>query len=52
MTGAAGAINVEGFASGFMAGLRRSYGDGPLWIRVAADEALLLLGRDARPARP
>ena len=47
LTGAAGAINVEGFASGFMAGLRRSYGDGPLWIRVAANEALLLLGRDA-----
>jgi cytochrome P450 len=27
-----------------MAGLKRSYGDGPVWIRVAKDEALLLLG--------
>jgi hypothetical protein len=31
----------------FLSGLRRSYGDGPLWIRVGKDEALLLLGRDA-----
>jgi cytochrome P450 len=38
---------VDGFAVGFMAGLVRSYGEGPLWIRVAKDEALLLLGRDA-----
>ncbi len=38
---------VDGLAVGFMAGLQRSCGDGPLWIRVAKDEALLLLGRDA-----
>lgn len=38
---------VDGLAVGFMAGLRRRYGDGPLWIRVATDEALLLLGRDS-----
>jgi cytochrome P450 len=37
---------VDGHGVGFMSGLRRSYGDGPLWIRVAKDEALLLLGRD------
>ena len=41
-----------------MSGLRRSYGDGPVWIRVAKDEALLLLGTSrsagrwkARPTR-
>jgi cytochrome P450 len=38
---------VDGHAVGFMAGLRKRYGDGPLWIRVAKDEALLLLGRDS-----
>jgi hypothetical protein len=37
---------ADGLAVGFMAGLKRSYGEGPLWIRVAKDEALLLLGRD------
>jgi hypothetical protein len=37
---------VDGLAIGFMAGLKRSYGDGPVWIRVAKDEVLLLLGRD------
>lgn len=36
---------VESLAASFMAGLRRSYGEGPVWIRVAKDEALLLLGR-------
>jgi hypothetical protein len=46
-TAAATLTGVDGFAVGFLAGLRRSYGDGPLWIRVAKDEALLLLGRDA-----
>ncbi len=45
--GAATRTGVDGLAVGFIAGLRRSYGDGPLWIRVAKDEALLLLGRDA-----
>ena len=37
---------VDGLAYSFMAGLRRSYGDGPVWIRVAKDEALLLLGAE------
>jgi hypothetical protein len=37
---------VDGLAIGFMAGLKRSYGDGPVWIRVAKDEVLLLLGRE------
>jgi cytochrome P450 len=38
---------ADGLAAGFMAGLKRSYGEGPVWIRVAKDEALLLLGRGA-----
>jgi cytochrome P450 len=37
---------ADGLAYSFMAGLRRSYGDGPLWIRVGKDEALLVLGAD------
>jgi cytochrome P450 len=36
---------ADGLAVGFLAGLKRSYGEGPVWIRVAKDEALLLLGR-------
>jgi hypothetical protein len=36
---------AEGLATGFLAGLKRSYGEGPVWIRVAKDEALLLFGR-------
>jgi Cytochrome P450 len=46
-TSAASKVNADGFAVGFIAGLKRSYGEGPLWIRVAKDEALLALGRDA-----
>ena len=38
---------ADSLAYSFMAGLRRSYGNGPVWIRVAKDEALLLLGEDA-----
>jgi hypothetical protein len=41
----AGRTGADGLAVGFMAGLKRSYGEGPVWIRVAKDEALLLLGR-------
>jgi Cytochrome P450 len=37
---------TDGLAVRFVAGLKRSYGDGPVWIRVAKDEALLLLGRE------
>jgi cytochrome P450 len=44
---AATRTGADGLAIGFMAGLTRSYGEGPLWIRVAKSEALLLLGRDA-----
>lgn len=44
---AAAAARVERFGVSFIAGLKRSYGEGPLWIRVAQDEALLLLGRAA-----
>jgi hypothetical protein len=36
--------NADGLAAGFMAGLKRRYGSGPLWIRVAKNDALLLLG--------
>jgi cytochrome P450 len=36
---------VDGLAVGFLAGMKRSYGEGPVWIRVAKDETLLLLGR-------
>ncbi len=39
--------NVDGLAVGFLSGLRRQYGDGALWIRLAKDEALLLFGPDA-----
>jgi cytochrome P450 len=35
---------ADKLAFGFMSGLRRSYGDGPVWIRIAKDEALLLIG--------
>ncbi len=38
---------ADALAYSFMSGLRRSYGDGPLWIRVVKDEVLLVLGRDA-----
>jgi cytochrome P450 len=37
---------ADGLAVSFMGGLERSHGDGPVWIRVAKDEALLLLGPD------
>ena len=36
---------ADRLAIGLMAGLKRSHGEGPVWIRVATDEALLLLGR-------
>ncbi|HTX45741.1 MAG TPA: cytochrome P450 [Solirubrobacteraceae bacterium] len=35
---------VDPLARGFMEGMRRSYDDGPVWVRVAKDEALLLIG--------
>jgi cytochrome P450 len=35
--------DVDGHAIGFVAGLRRRYRPGPLWVRVAREEALLLL---------
>jgi cytochrome P450 len=36
--------HADGLARGFMEGMKRSYGDGPVWVRVAKDEALLLIG--------
>jgi cytochrome P450 len=35
---------ADSLARGFMEGMKRSYGDGPVWVRVAKDESLLLLG--------
>lgn len=40
-------IGVEELAFSFLSDLRRTYGNGPVWIRVLADEALLVFGRDA-----
>jgi cytochrome P450 len=37
---------ADALAVGFMAGLKRRYGQGPVWIRVGKDEALVLLGRE------
>jgi hypothetical protein len=37
---------VDGLAGGFLKGLRRSYGNGPFWIRVGKDEVLLVLGEE------
>jgi cytochrome P450 len=37
---------TDKLALGFMASLKRTYGEGPLWIRVAKDNAVLVLGRD------
>jgi cytochrome P450 len=46
---AATLAGADGLAIAFMRSLRRSYGDGPVWIRAGKDEALLLLG--AEPIR-
>jgi cytochrome P450 len=46
-TALASRTGADGLAYSYMSGLHRSYGDGPLWIRVAKDEALLLLGPEA-----
>ncbi|MGH2954150.1 MAG: cytochrome P450 [Solirubrobacterales bacterium] len=40
---AATRLNVEGHARGLLAGMARSYGGGPVWVRVMTDRALLLL---------
>jgi cytochrome P450 len=37
---------ADGLAHEFVASLRRSYGNGPLWIRVGKSEALLVFGDD------
>ena len=36
---------ADALAVGLVAALKRSHGEGPVWVRVARDEALLLLGR-------
>ena len=35
--------NVDGHAVGLLRGMSRSYGGGPVWVRVVRDRALLLL---------
>ncbi|MGH2950903.1 MAG: cytochrome P450 [Solirubrobacterales bacterium] len=40
---AATRLNVDGHARGLLAGMARSYGGGPVWVRVVRDPALLLL---------
>lgn len=40
---AATRANVDGWAVGFLGGMARSHGDGPVWVRVVRDRALLLL---------
>jgi cytochrome P450 len=37
--------DVDGRAVGLLRGMRRSYGGGPVWVRVISDRALLLLSR-------
>jgi cytochrome P450 len=40
----AGMTGADKLAVAFMGGLRRSYADGPVWIRIAKAQALLLIG--------
>jgi cytochrome P450 len=40
---AATRANVDGHGVGLLAGLSRSYGGGPVWVRMARDRVLLLL---------
>jgi cytochrome P450 len=44
VVGVASKAGVDGLAVGFLKGLRRTYGNGPFWIRVGKDEVLLVLG--------
>jgi Cytochrome P450 len=39
--------SADKLAMGFMAGLQRSYGEGPVWIRVAKNNAVLVMGQAA-----
>jgi cytochrome P450 len=38
---------TDRLAYGFMAGLKRSYGDSPVWIRVGKNNAVLVMGVEA-----
>ena len=40
---AATRANVDGWAAGLLAGMKRGHGGGPVWVRVMRDRALLLL---------
>ena len=35
-------LNVDGQAVGLIRGLRRSHGEGPIWVRAGTDRALLV----------
>jgi cytochrome P450 len=45
-TAAATKVNVDKHAVGLIAGLRRSHGRGPVWVRAGGDQALLALDTD------
>lgn len=47
LTRAATLGRADAAAIGLVASLRNAYGNGPLWLRAGAEEALLLIGRDA-----
>ena len=40
---AATRANVDGHAVSLLRGMSRSYGGGPVWVRIVRDRALLLL---------
>jgi cytochrome P450 len=40
------AADVDRWAVGLLSGMRRSYADGPVWVRVMTDRALLVLSPD------
>ena len=39
-------LNVDGQAIGLIGGLRRKHGPGPVWVRAAGDQALLVTSTD------
>ena len=43
---AATAAGVDGRAVGLLRGMSKSYGPGPVWVRLVGDRALLVLSRD------
>ncbi len=46
---AATKLNVDGQAVGLIGGMRRSHGDGPIWVRAGTDRVLLVISeKDVR----